>query len=136
MARIMGIDFGLKRTGISVTDSLQIIVSGLPTVETSNLYSFLKDYLQKEIVEKIVIGLPRHKDGNLTQLHPHIEKLKTHIESTYKNIIVDYTDEDFTSKEAKEIILRSGVKKSKRQDKSLTDKISAVLILQKYLGHI
>lgn len=136
MARIMGIDFGLKRTGISVTDPLQIIVSGLPTVETTQLYDYLNDYFIKEVVEKVVIGLPTHKDGNVTHLFPHIEKLRKHIETSHQHIVVDYADEDFTSQQAKEIIIKSGVKKSKRQDKSLTDKISAVLILQKYLRHI
>ena len=136
MARIMGIDFGLKRTGVSVTDNLQIIVSGLPTVDTENLNQFLKEYFEKEKVEKVVIGMPTHKDGNVTHIFPDIEKLKAYINTSFSNIIVDYYDESFTSSLAKEIIFKSGVKKSKRRDKALTDKISAVLILQKYLGHI
>lgn len=136
MSRIMGIDYGKKRTGLSVTDPLKIIVSGLDTVETEKLHSFLKDYFNKETVEKIVIGLPVHKDGNFTYLKDDIDRLVSFLNKSYPNITIDFEDESFTSQSAKEIIFNSGAKKSKRRDKKLVDKVSAILILQKYLKHI
>lgn len=136
MARILGIDYGEKRTGLAVTDPLQIIVTGLETIETLKLQNFLSVYLINEEVEKIVIGLPTHKDGNYTHLKPAIDSLSQFIRLKFPAITIDYEDESFTSAQSREIIFRSGVKKSKRKDKSLVDKVSAVLILQKYLGHI
>ncbi|HRD06290.1 MAG TPA: Holliday junction resolvase RuvX [Saprospiraceae bacterium] len=136
MARILGIDYGEKRTGLSATDPLQIIVNGLETVETKDLENFLSRYLIVEEVEKIVIGLPRHKDGNFTHLKPKIDALALYINTHFPSIVIDYEDESFTSSQSRDIIFQSGVKKSKRKDKSLVDKVSAVLILQKYLGHI
>lgn len=136
MARIMGLDFGAKRTGIAVTDPLQIVVNGLDTIETQQLRPFLNHYLKTEVVEKIVIGLPTHKDGNFTYLKPAIDELAAFISKTFPSVLIDFADESFSSVQSKEIILMSGVKKSKRQDKALVDKVSAVLILQKYLGHI
>jgi putative Holliday junction resolvase len=136
MARILGIDYGEKRTGLSATDPLQIIVNGLETVETKDLENFLSRYLIVEEVEKIVIGLPRHKDGNFTHLKPKIDALALYISTRFPSMVIDYEDESFTSSQSRDIIFQSGVKKSKRKDKSLVDKVSAVLILQKYLGHI
>jgi putative holliday junction resolvase len=136
MARIMGIDFGQKRTGISVTDSLQLIVNGLDTVETKYLMPFLSDYFKKEAVEKIVFGLPVHKDGNFTYLKKDIDGIVNMLTQSYPLMVIDYIDESYTSIESKAIILQSGIKKKKRQNKALVDKISAILILQKYLGHI
>jgi len=136
MARILGIDYGEKRTGLSATDPLQIIVNGLETLETKDLENFLSRYLIVEEVEKIVIGLPRHKDGNFTHLKPKIDALALYINTHFPSIVIDYEDESFTSSQSRDIIFQLGVKKSKRKDKSLVDKVSAVLILQKYLGHI
>lgn len=136
MKRILGIDYGKKRTGISTTDPLQIIVTGLDTVDTKALRPFLEKYLRQEAVEKIVIGLPYHKDGTPTVLHKDIAALAKWLNKLYPAIIIDYIDESFTSVDAKEIILSSGTKRKKRRDKSLVDKVSAILILQKYLGHI
>lgn len=136
MARIIGLDFGGKRTGIAVTDPLQIVVNGLETVDTPQLKHFLNQYLKNEVVEKIVIGLPTHKDGNFTYLKPAIDELAAFISKSFPSIVVDFADESFSSVQSKEIIIKSGVKKSKRQDKALVDKVSAILILQKYLGHI
>ncbi len=136
MARIIGIDFGLKRTGISVTDPFQIIVTALETVETKDLIDFLKNYLDKENVEKIVIGLPVHKDGNFTYLKVDIDRFATSISKLWPTILIDFENESFTSVQAKQIILDSGVKKKKRQDKGLVDRVSAVIILQRYLKHI
>lgn len=136
MGRILGIDYGKKRTGISVTDPLQIIVTGLNTVETDKLKTFLIGYFEKEQVEKVVIGLPRHADGNFTLLKPDIDNLTKFISNRFSNIAIDFEDESFTSQHAKQIIFDSGVKKKKRKDKKLVDKVSAILILQKYLKHI
>jgi len=136
MARIMGIDYGTKRTGISVTDPGQIIVSPLKTVPTASLLNFLKKYFIDEEVEKIVFGYPTHKDGNPTYVVKEIYSFKEKLEKLFPSLIYDYQDENFTSVEAKEIILKSGLSKKQRQDKSRLDKISAVLILQRYLKHI
>lgn len=136
MARIICIDYGLKRCGIATTDPLQIIVSGLDTVETHRLEPFLIDYIKREIVEKIVVGLPVHKDGNFTHIKPHIDRFVKRLNQLWPDIEIDFADEQFSSAQAKNIILEMGVKKKKRQDKGLTDKISAVVILQRYLNHI
>ncbi|MFZ1787965.1 MAG: Holliday junction resolvase RuvX [Saprospiraceae bacterium] len=136
MARIMGLDYGSKRTGIAVTDPLQIIVSGLDTVETNKLRDFIDAYFLKEEVEQMVIGLPTHKDGNFTSIKPEIDKLVEHLNKKYPLLPIEFEDESYTSTHAKEIILFSGTKKKKRRDKSLVDKISAVLILQRFLKHI
>lgn len=136
MGRIIGIDYGGKRTGIAATDTLQIIVTPITTVDTKDLISFLSTYTSREPVEKIVVGLPIHKDGNFTYLKQNIDQFVVEFQKIKPEIPFDYIDESFTSVEAKAIILQSGVKKKKRQDKSLVDKVSAVLILQKYLSHI
>lgn len=136
MARILGIDYGSKRTGISVTDPDQIIVSPLKTVNTSSLLNFLKIYLSEEEVEKMVFGYPTHKDGNPTYVVEEIMKFKEKLVKLYPDMEFDFQDENFTSVEAQEIILKSGLTKKQRRDKSRLDKISAVLILQRYLKHI
>ena len=136
MGRILGIDYGLKRTGIAATDPLQIIVNGLDTVDTKDLKRYLDSYLSSETVEKIVIGLPHHKEGNYTDLKKPIDELAKYLKNKFSSIIIDFEDESFTSVRAKEVILQSGAKKKKRKDKKLVDKISAVLILQQYLKHI
>ena len=136
MARILAIDYGLKRCGIAVTDPMQIIVTGLDTVDTPSLISFLGNYFEHESVEKIVIGLPVHKDGTHTSLKEDIDKLASVCRSTWPHIPVAFADEQFSSVLAKKIILDSGARKKKRQDKALVDKVSAVVILQKHLGHI
>ena len=136
MARIIGLDYGRKRTGIAVTDPMQIIVSGLDTVTTINLRTFLNDYLANNEVEKIVIGLPTHRDGSFTYLKNDIDQLVVFLSKKYPKLAIDFQDESYSSSEAKEKIILAGVKKSKRRDKGLVDKVSAVLILQKYLKHI
>ncbi|MBK7226744.1 MAG: Holliday junction resolvase RuvX [Saprospiraceae bacterium] len=136
MVRILGLDYGQKRTGIAVTDPLQIIVNPLTTVETKELNEFLATYLKNEAVEKIVFGMPRHKDGNDTYLSEEIRVLGSKIKNSYPYLIVDYHDESFTSQTAKVFMIQSGMKKLKRQDKSELDKMSAVVILQEYLKHI
>lgn len=136
MARILGIDYGTKKCGISATDPMQIIVSAIGTLPTSELLEFLKKYIQEEDVEKVVFGKPTHRDGASTYLQEHIDVFVINLSKEFPDVSIDYQDERMTSIEAKSIILQSGIKKSKRRDKTLVDKISAVLILQKYLGHI
>lgn len=136
MGRIIGVDYGMKRTGLAVTDVLQIAVHGLTTVETPLLADFLKEYFQKEQVEKIVFGMPSHKDGNPTHVSARIKTFATELQKQNPTLTIDFEDEQFSSSDAKSIILQSGANKKKRRDKALVDKISAVLILQRYLKHI
>lgn len=133
MARILAIDYGSKRTGIAVTDTLQIIASGLTTVNTNDLLAFLKDYTSKEHVELFVIGEPKQMDNTASEsealIIPFLEKLKNAI----PNIPIQRVDERFTSKMAFQTMIDSGLKKNQRKNKALVDEISATLILQSYL---
>ena len=133
MARILAIDFGGKRTGIAVTDELQIIASGLTTVSTKELIPFLRDYISKETVELFLIGEPKQMDNTASEsevlIAPFIEKLKKSI----PNIPIKRVDERFTSKMAFQTMIDSGLKKNQRKNKALIDEISATLILQSYL---
>lgn len=135
MPRILAIDYGTKRTGLAVTDPLQIIVNGLETIPTQELLDFLKNYMAKEAVEKIVVGEPMHADGAPAQLAEAVANLAGQLRKLFPDIPVVTHDERFSSVTAKQIILQSGTPKKKRRDKGLTDKISAVLILQDYLNH-
>ncbi|AZJ31612.1 putative holliday junction resolvase [Tenacibaculum mesophilum] len=133
MGRILAIDFGKKRTGIAVTDELQIIASGLTTVDTSKLIPFLKDYTQKENVELFLVGKPKQMDNSDSEsevlILPFLEKLEKAIPS----IPIKRVDERFTSKMAFQTMIDSGLKKKQRQNKALVDEISATIILQSYL---
>ncbi len=133
MGRILAIDFGKKRTGIAVTDELQIIASGLTTVDTSELLTFLKNYTQKENVELFLVGKPKQMDNSDSEsevlILPFIEKLEKAIPS----IPIKRVDERFTSKMAFQTMIDSGLKKKQRQNKALVDEISATIILQSYL---
>ena len=133
MARILAIDYGTKRTGLAVTDPLQIIANGLDTVATSELEDYLRRYLEQEEVEAIVVGEPFYPDGNPAQIHHLVVGFVRRLKKLFPDIEVVTHDERFTSEEAKQIILQSGAKKKKRRDKGLVDKVSAVLILQDYL---
>ena len=134
MGRILAIDYGKKRTGIAVTDILKLSINGLPTVLTSDLLAFLKNYLKEEEVQTIVVGWPTHTDGNPTYLTKDIEILETQIKRLAPTIELKRVDESYTSMEAAKLILEHGVKKSKRRDKALTDKVSAMIILKRYLN--
>lgn len=136
LPRILSIDYGEKRCGLAATDPLQIIVSGLDTVETVNVLPYLKNYLREEDVEKIVIGKPAHADGADVAFQPKIDTLRKKLENLFPSLTVVYHNEAFSSQKAKQIIMQSGAKKKKRRDKGLVDKISAVVILQDYLGHL
>ncbi len=135
MSRIMGIDYGTKRTGIAVTDPLQIIASGLTTVPTHELFDFIAKYLQEEEVEAIVVGEPMYPDGNPAQIAGHVKGFVTRLRKQYPTLQVFMQDERYTSNAAKQIILQSGANRKKRQDKSLVDKISAALILEDFLNN-
>ena len=136
MARILSIDYGTKRTGLAVTDPLQIIVTGLDTVPTDRLLDFLQQYCAVVAEEKNVAGEQRHEDDKTTEIANLALRVTRKLNKLYPHIPVVMHDERFSSSDAKRIILESGAKKKKRQDKSLVDKISAVLILQDYLGHL
>lgn len=136
MTRIIGIDYGAKRTGISATDELQIAVFPFKTVPTIELLDTLKKYLTEENVSKIVFGLPKHSDGTPTFLVAEIKNKANTIKQLFPEIIIDYQDESFSSADALDIMIQSGMKKKKRKDKANVDLISAVIILQRYLKHI
>ncbi len=133
MSRILSIDYGAKRTGIAVTDPMQMIANGLDTVATSSLFDFIKDYTDREDVEEIIVGLPRQTNGedseNMKRITPFVNRLR----KLYPNIKIDFYDERFTSVLAHKAILESGINRKSRQNKALVDKISATIILQDYL---
>lgn len=136
LARILGIDFGLKRCGVAVTDPLQIIVNGLATVERKELDIFITGYCRDNPVERIVIGYPSQQEDASTSISSHIRAFKLILESLLPGIPVELFEERMSSLKAAQVLVQSGVKKKHRMDKSLIDKISAVIILQRYLGHI
>lgn len=136
MARILCIDYGTTRCGIATTDPFQIIVTALATVETPQIFTFLEKYIREERVEKLVIGLPVHKDGNFTSLKKNIDIFAASFSAKWPEIAIDFADEQFSSVHAKQIIMDGGAKKKTRQDKGLVDRVSAVVILQRYLKHI
>lgn len=133
MGRILAIDFGKKRTGIAVTDELQIIASGLTTVQTDTLISFLKEYILNEKVDLFIIGKPKQMNNSDSEsealILPFISKLKKHI----PQIPIQRVDERFTSKMAFQTMIDGGLKKNQRKNKALVDEISATIILQSYL---
>lgn len=133
MARLLSIDYGKKRTGIAVSDPLQIIANGLTTVDTSGLFDFLADYLKKEEVSCIVVGLPRQMNNEPSENMRRIEPFVNRLRKLYPHIQVEYYDERFTSRMAHQAMIDGGVKKKERQNKALVDEISATIILQGYM---
>lgn len=133
MARILALDFGTKRTGIAVTDELQIIASGLTTVNTKDLIAFLKDYISKEAVELFVIGEPKQMNNESSESEASIVKFIEKLSHAIPEIPIARVDERFTSKMAFQTMIDSGLKKKQRRDKALIDEISATIILQSYL---
>ena len=136
MGRILAIDYGIKRTGIAVTDELQIIASGLTTVDTSKLLAFLKDYISEEKVEKIVVGLPKQMDNTASESEVFIQKFLEKLEKELPQIPIVRFDERFTSKMAFQTMIDSGLSKKQRRNKALVDEISATLILQSYMASL
>ena len=132
MARILAIDYGKKRTGLAVSDELQIIAGGLATVETKELEKYLLDYLSRENVELIVVGLPKQMNNqpseNMARIEPFVNRMRKLV-----NVPIEYYDERFTSVLAHQTMLQSGMGKMARRNKELVDEISAVIILQSYM---
>lgn len=133
MARLLAIDYGKKRTGIAVTDPMQIIASGLTTVATRDLTSFLTDYLKKEEVETIILGEPKQMDYTDSELGPWLNKYTLQLKELFPDVKIEREDERFTSKMAHASMLSSGMKKKQRQNKALVDEIAATIILQSYM---
>ena len=135
MPRIIAIDYGLKRTGIAVTDPLQIIATGLTTIESPKLIEFLKAYFEKEAVEKIVIGEPKNLDDSDTHATALVRKKKKKIKKAFPGIPIERVDERYTSKMAVQAMVDMGMKKKQRRNKAIIDEIAATIILQEYLQH-
>lgn len=133
MGRIVAIDYGRKRTGVAVTDTLQIIANGLTTVPSGELVKFLSDYVSKEPVDLFIVGQPKQMNNEPSENMKYVEAFVTHLKRTIPQIPVVYYDERFTSVMAHQAMLDGGLKKKKRQEKALVDEISAVIILQAYL---
>lgn len=134
MARLLAIDFGKKRTGIAITDELQLIASGLTTVETKNLLPFLKTYLEQESVACIIVGEPKKLDNTPSEVVPQLNIFIQTFKNQFPDVPVKRMDERFTSKMAFQTMLDSGLKKKQRQNKALVDEIAATIILQDYLN--
>lgn len=132
MGRILAIDYGRKRSGVAVTDLLKIIANGLTTVRTCDLMDFLKDYMQKEQVERIIVGLPKQMSGELSENMKYIEPFVRNLRKQV-TVPVEMFDERFTSVLAHKAMLDGGLKKKDRQNKALVDEISATIILQSYM---
>ena len=133
MGRILAIDYGKKRVGLAVTDPLQLICPGLPTVPTADIFAFIKNYLAQEEVDSFVIGESKNLDNTQSQVAEAIEEFAEKLKRLYPSIPMHWVDERFTSKMAKQSMIMSGMKKKKRQQKEIVDEISATLILQTYL---
>lgn len=130
----MAVDYGRKRTGLAVTDPLQIIATALDTVETAKLIEYLKQYFQKEKVDEMVIGLPKQLDNTDSETAPFVRQMISKINKAFPELPVKCVDERFTTKIALQAMIDGGMKKKDRRDKQNVDKISATLILQTYLG--
>ena len=135
MPRILAIDYGQKRTGIAVTDELQIIASGLTTIPSSTAIAFLKDYFSKEKVERVIVGEPKQMDGTPSQSAEIINAFVAKFKATFSEIPLDRVDERFTSKMAFQTMIDSGLNKKQRQNKALVDEIAATIMLQDYLHY-
>lgn len=133
MGRYLALDYGTKRTGIAVSDTLKIIANGLTTVPTHTLLDYLKTYLQKEDVERIIVGLPKQMNNEYSENMKHIRPFVKKLQFLYPDMQIEYYDERFTSALAHKTMLEAGLKKTDRQNKSLVDEISATIILQGYM---
>lgn len=136
MARILALDYGKKRTGIAVTDPLQMIASPLTTVDTQQLFEYLKDYVAKETVEKILIGLPLNLDGTDTDATAAVRHNIRRLKNCFPEIPIETVDEAYSSKEAAKEMAEMGMKKKDRQEKGNLDMMAAALMLRKYLDDV
>ena len=135
MPRILAIDYGIKRTGIAVTDDFQIIASGLTTIPSETAITFLKDYFSKENVAKVIIGEPKQMNGQPSESTEVIEKFVSKFQKEFPEMKVERVDERFTSKMAFQTMIDSGLKKKQRQNKGLIDEIAATILLQDYVNY-
>ncbi|MBR3433660.1 MAG: Holliday junction resolvase RuvX [Bacteroidaceae bacterium] len=133
MGRILSVDYGVRRTGLAVTDPLKIIAGGLTTVETPQLMRFLKDYSAREAVERFVVGFPRQTNGRDSENLPRVLAFVEQLKKTFPGVPVDMWDERYTSVLAHQTMLQSGIGKKARQNKALVDEISATIILQGWM---
>jgi putative Holliday junction resolvase len=133
MARLLAIDYGKKRTGIAVSDEMQIIAGGLTTVATVDLVDFILDYVKREPVERIVVGLPKQMNNEPSENMRRVEPFVNRLRKLLPDIPVDYHDERFTSVLAQRTIIEAGIKKMARRNKELVDEVSATIILQSYM---
>ena len=133
--RILAIDYGKKRTGLAVTDPAQIIANGLTTVESGELLSFLKSYVERESVEHFVIGLPTQPNGQPSENLPRVKTFAAKLAKMLPDIPIEFYDERFTSVLAHRAMIDGGLGRKRRQDKALVDEISATIILQNYMEH-
>ncbi len=133
MPRILAIDYGLKRTGLAVTDPLQIIASPLDTVSTHQLMEFLKTSVQHEEVEAFVVGLPKQTDNTASEITPHVEGFVKRLKAQFPDTPIHRVDERFTSLMAQRALIAGGMKKKDRQNKANVDKVSAAIILQSFM---
>ncbi len=135
MPRILAIDYGAKRTGLAVTDPSKIIASALETVPTDKLLEYLKKYTQTEVVEAFVVGMPKNLDGTATDGTAYVERFVVELKNSFPETPIHLHDERFTSKMAMQTMIAGGMKKKDRQVKGNIDKISAVIILQSFMGN-
>jgi putative Holliday junction resolvase len=133
MGRILAIDYGIRRTGIAVTDAQRIIATPLTTIEPANLVGFIKEFALEHEIDQIVVGYPLKEDGSPTDLTSKVDSVIQHLKSTFPDMEVNKHDERYTSKMAKESMIQSGSKKKARRTKSNIDQISATLILQSFM---
>lgn len=136
MPRILSIDYGKRRTGLAVTDPLKIIAGGLCTVETPQLLTFLQDYVSREPVERIIIGLPTQTNGQPSENQARVREFTGRLRKALPDIPVEFYDERYTSVMAHHAMLESGISRKRRQDKALVDEISATIILQSYMESV
>lgn len=133
MARLLAIDYGKKRTGLAVSDEMQIIAGGLTTVPTTGLIDYILDYVKREPVERIVVGLPKQMNNEPSENMRRVEPFVNRLRKLLPDIPVDYHDERFTSVLAQRTIIEAGIKKMARRNKELVDEVSATIILQSYM---
>ena len=133
MARILSVDYGKKRTGLAVTDPLQIIAGGLATVATSQLMQFLEDYMRREDIEMLVVGEPKQPNGQPSENLQRVRQFVENWKNRHPEVPVEYYDERFTSVLAHQAMIQGGLRRKARQDKALVDEISATIILQSFL---
>lgn len=136
MGRVLSIDYGVRRTGLAVTDPLQIIAGGLATVDTPRLLSFLQDYVRREPVERFVVGLPKQTNGRDSDNLPRVRRFVRQLEAAIPSIPVEMWDERYTSVMAHRTMLESGIGKMARRNKALVDEISATIILQGWMERV